>query len=301
MHELSNAYRGLGRIELRKAPGRARSPKLKIWRVHIPGNGYDRHLVADIAYNLASLAYHERGRGDLARPLLQKALAVEEELFLSFPTVGEYGFYLGSMLRDFRDWFGDTSRLEAYRKRLTTAISRAEGEPRPAEQKPNADPLKYYYSHRSGVDLLLGRYTDFIEDLRGATANGGINLIPRMTEAFQLAQRGEYIRAESAAAALAASDSGNGERLYLAAQTSAIFIGLAGNDRSIAPALKKELSERSGARAVAWLSEARTCKYFSTPTTRWLLLDDRSLDSLRQRADFRALIATGNSGTSQAK
>ena len=37
-----------------------------------PANGYYRHLIADIAYSLASLAYHERHQPVLARPCFRR-------------------------------------------------------------------------------------------------------------------------------------------------------------------------------------------------------------------------------------
>ena len=48
------------------------------------------------------------------------------------------------------------------------------------------------------------------------------------------------------------------------------------------------------AQAVEWLRKSRSLKYLSTPSTRFLLADDRELDSLRARDDFRALLAQPN-------
>jgi len=299
--ELGDACRNLAQVDMaQKTWQKARVAAEELARAH-PANGYYRHLVADITSSLASLAYHERHHPNIARPLLQKALEIEEEVYLSFPTVVEYGFYLGIMLRDNRDWFGDVGPLEAYRQRLTTAIRAREHEAKSAPQTNDAERLACYYGHRSIVDRLLGRYGDFADDMRHVVACGGVDYHPLATKALVLAQRGEYTQAESAAADLAASESGNGGYLYWAAQISAIIIRLTGNDRSVAAATKKELRERLGKRAVDWIRESQSRKHFSNPPNRWLLDDDRDLDPLRERADFQALVATQNGGTPSGK
>ena len=63
---------------------------------------------------------------------------------------------------------------------------------------------------------------------------------------------------------------------------------IAGNDQSLAVPKRNELVDHLGALAVKWIRQARTRKYLSAPSTRWLLTDDRDLDSLRGRADFCA-------------
>jgi len=299
--EQGDACRNLAQVEMAQSTWqKALVAAEELARAH-PANGYYRHLVADLAFNLASLAYHERHRPDLARPLLHKAREIEEELYLSFPAVGEYGFYLGIILRDFRDWYGDVGPLEAYRQRLTTAIRSPEHEAQWAPQKNDAERLACYYGHRSIVDRLLGRYSDFADDIRHVVACGGVDYNPLATKALVLAQRGEYTKAASAAADLAANESGNGGYLYWAAQISAIIIRLAGDDRAVAVATKKELSERQGKRAVDWIREAQSRKHFSNPPNHWLLTDDRDLGPLRERADFRALLKGGNGAANSAK
>jgi tetratricopeptide (TPR) repeat protein len=266
-----------------------------------PANAHYQHQVADIAYSLASLAYHERKKPDEARPLLQKALDIEEELNLSFPAVSEYGFYLGNLLRDFRGWFGDTAPLEAWRDRLMVAISEHEHEARLAPEKRDRDRLGRYYLRRAIVDRLLGRYSEFVDDMHHSVALGDFDNVPQATRALRLAQQGQYAQAASEATALATSVPDHGAYLYAAAQLSASLVRIIGNDRSLAVATKKELSERLGKRAVEWIQKAKTLNYLSAPSTRWLLTDDRELDPLRERANFRALLATGNRATQNAK
>jgi hypothetical protein len=61
------------------------------------------------------------------------------------------------------------------------------------------------------------------------------------------------------------------------------------------PAAKRqELTEEYGNLAVQWLEKARSLAYLSSPSTRYLLTDDRDLDPLRSRPDFQALLARHN-------
>jgi tetratricopeptide (TPR) repeat protein len=253
-------------------------------------NGYFRHFVADIAYSLASLAYHERGQPSEARPLLEQALEIEENLALSFPTVAEYGYYWAILLRDFRDWFGDTGPALVWRDRLNSLIAELEREARSHPEELDRDRLAIYVSGLMYVDFLLGRYQDAEADARRAVALG-LDYHPReLTRVFLLAEQGNYRGADAETAAVAASNAGNGTILYQLAQTSASLVKIVGNDRSLSTAKKQELGEKFGKQAVDSLRKSRALKYLSSPFTRWLLADDRELDPIRDRADFRELL-----------
>ncbi len=63
------------------------------------------------------------------------------------------------------------------------------------------------------------------------------------------------------------------------------------NDRSVPAAQREELAEKYGSEAVQWMQKARSMAYLSSPSTRYLLTDDRDLDPLRTRGDFQALLA----------
>ena len=124
--ELGDSYRRMGQPELaRTTLEKALTACEELARSH-PANSYHQHLVADIAYSLASLHYHERHQPEQARVLLQKALDIEQQLVTSYPAVAEYMFYLNNLLRDLRDWFGDTARLNAVRDHFKVAITEYE-------------------------------------------------------------------------------------------------------------------------------------------------------------------------------
>jgi hypothetical protein len=196
------------------------------------------------------------------------------------------------MLRDCRDWFGDTGPLQAFRDRQTMAIAEHEKKQRSASEQSDRLRMESYHLRLAAVTRMLGHYSNQANDWRNALANDDSGKDSRPIKAFLLAQQGEYARAESEAATLAASDRGNGHGYFMAAQICARMVTIAGDDRSLALASKKALSDHLGTLAVEWLRQAQTRKYLSAPSTRWLLADDRDLDALRARADFRALLAT---------
>jgi hypothetical protein len=66
-------------------------------------------------------------------------------------------------------------------------------------------------------------------------------------------------------------------------------------------AKRNQLTDHLGSLAVTWIHQAQKRKYLSAPSTRWLLADDRDLDSLRGRADFRELLTPGKKASKSAK
>jgi hypothetical protein len=259
-------------------------------------NGYYRHIVADVAYSLASLAYHERRQPAEARRLLQKALEIEEVLSFSLPNVAEYGFYLGNLLRDFRDWFGDTGPLEAVHDRLKRRIAECEKEARPPLQTGRDDRLELYQARHVWVERLLRRYRESSDDRSRASAAGDSCSILPPNEPMLLALAGKYTEAATQAASWAANDDGNGSLAYDAAQTCAGIVKLARGDPSWDATRKQEFVELWSKRAVECLQKAQALKYLSAPSTRWLLSDDRELDPLRGRADFQHLLSLQDGG-----
>jgi hypothetical protein len=233
--------------------------------------------------------------------LLQKALDIEEDLTFSFPAVAEYGFYFGNLLRDFRDWFGDIGPLEDHHDRLKKRIAECEKEVPPGLEQGNRELLEAYKLSHLSVERALGLYRETSDDRLRASAAGNWCPILPPNEPMLLARAGKYAEAATEAASWAADDNGKGNSLYYAAETCAGVVKLARGDPSLATTAKKEFVELWSKRAVEWLQKAQALKYLSAPSTRWLLVDDRSLDPFRDRADFRALIGSQNGTTKSAK
>ena len=87
------------------------------------------------------------------------------------------------------------------------------------------------------------------------------------------------------------NDSVNGTELYHAASDWCLY-RFGRSQRSLLPLARREkLAENTCRQAIEWLRKAQSLKYLSTPSTRFLLADDRDLEPLRPRDDFRALLA----------
>jgi tetratricopeptide (TPR) repeat protein len=292
LSELGDAYLRLGQADRAEASWRrALGAAEELARRH-PATAYYRHLVADNYYNLGTFLYHERHNPQEARLALGKALDIEEELVLRYPEVGEYVFYLGNLLRDFRNLFDDTRRLETALERFTSALREHEaGHPSPAaEQVPAAALLHLGRAHVLG---LLGRHTEALAESRKAQAlvseeqRGGID---EYWEASALVQQGELAPAAALAARLAGKAGDDGTRHYRAA---VVYARLAGASAQGSPAAGGQgpPAEEYGARAVELLRRARARQYFSAPSTRYLLRVERDLGPLRGRADFQKVLA----------
>jgi tetratricopeptide (TPR) repeat protein len=281
LSELADAYRRLGQPDLAETTlQRALRPAEDLVRLH-PANGYYQHLVADIDYSLASVEFHERQEPVKARAHLEKALEIELKLNRSYPGAVEYGFYLGNLFRDLRDWFGDTARLTALHGALTTAIQ--EHEAKMPAATPVDERIAHCYAERASINRVLGRYREALADISHVEP---ANLV---YVAFARAQQGDYAAAESAAKTL--TQGTEGSAAYEAARLGAYLVFLIRNDRALPAARREELAEKHGSEAVQRLEKARSMAYLSSPSTRFLLTDDRDLDSLRTRSDFQALLA----------
>ncbi len=286
LSELADALRRLGKPDQAEATlQRALGLAEDLARSH-PANAYDLHLVADIAYSLASLNYHECRRPGPARALLQKGLDIELNLALSHPDVGEYMFYLNNILREFRDWFADKDRLIALCGQFTAAIKGNDSN-LPGLSR-DRDCIMRCYGQRALIQHLLGRHREALSGISDVVP-------PTQAElALAQAQEGNYAAAESIAKSLAQTVGGSGADAYNAAQVAAYLVFVVSNDRSLPAAKRQELTEKYGNLAVQWLEKARSLAYLSSPSTRYLLTDDRDLDPLRSRPDFQALLARHN-------
>ncbi len=163
LSELADAYRRLGQPDLAESTlQRALRCAEDLVRLH-PANGYYQHLMADIAYSLASVEFHESQEPKRARASLEKALDIELKLSKSYPGANEYAFYLNNLLRDLRDWFGDTARLTTLCEHFTAAIQEHQAK-MPAGTRVDEHVARCYVQ-RAVINHLLARYGEALADI----------------------------------------------------------------------------------------------------------------------------------------
>ena len=191
---------------------------------------------------------------------------------------------MNNLLRDLRDWFGDTARLDAVLDRFR-GPSGAPGAFPP--KKRDSVRLGCYYGYCSLIQGLLGQYGEALSDCKQFGEAD-----PSSAARLQ-AQRGDYDQAEAGAKAIAARwISGNGRSLYTVGAGQWLRWLQSFATIALWPAARREeLGEKYGRQAVQWLQEAQTLKYLSAPSTRYSA-DDRDLGPLRSRDDFRALLSS---------
>ena len=205
-NELGDAQRSLGQTDRARATWEKCSGSRKIWHARTTPT-------VTIAISLPTLRTvwrHSLTTSGVSRmkrgPLLQKALEIEENLNLAFPSVGEYGFYLRNLHRDFRDWFDDTGPALAWRERLNKLIAEYEKQAQSQPEKCDRSQLSLSLTCLECVDALLGRHRDVDADVRRAVAHGFDQPTAAWSKVVLLADQGDYVKADAATAAIVTHD-----------------------------------------------------------------------------------------------
>ena len=195
LSELADAYRRLGQPDLAESTlQRALRPAEDLVRPCIL-----QMATINIWWQTSTTVWHRssfmrRHQPIQARAALEKALDIELKLNMSYPGANEYGFYLSNLLRDLRDWFGDTARLTALCDHFTAAIQGHEAK-MPAETRVD-EQVAGWYIERAVINHLLARHGEALVDISKVEPAHLAYL------AFARAQQGDYAAAESAAKTL---------------------------------------------------------------------------------------------------
>jgi hypothetical protein len=113
----------------------------------------------------------------------------------------------------------------------------------------------------------------------------------RLQRAFSLVKLGEHAQATAEANALADQKSVPGETLYNLACVSSLSSTAVRRDPHLSPTEQDQRAEEYAARAVELLGKARAVGYFQEPARVEHLKTDKDLDPLRDREDFKKLLA----------
>jgi serine/threonine-protein kinase len=160
-------------------------------------------------------------------------------------------------------------------------------------QKPREGPppksarrlLRDAYATRAAALDMLGRNADALKDWDRAVAedDGSKGALLRSGRAMNLARLGEHARAAADVAAVAETRDAPAAALHLAGVACAVCAGAVKGDAALA--------ERYASRAVALLRRAHAGGYYQVPARVLRLQTNADFDPLRQREDFRKLLA----------
>jgi hypothetical protein len=113
----------------------------------------------------------------------------------------------------------------------------------------------------------------------------------RLQRAVSLAKLGEHAQATAEANALANQKSVPGQVLYDLACIFSLSSTAARQDPRLSPTEQDQRVEQYARRAVELLARAGAIGYFQEPARVEHLKEDKDLDSLRDREDFKKLLA----------
>jgi tetratricopeptide (TPR) repeat protein len=234
-------------------------------------------------HNDLGLLLTHLGEWSAAEQAFRRALEHREVLAAEFPAVPSHRLNLAGTYVNLGTVLRAQGETEASLPRFAKAISLLEAlvkqEPRGVEGRRF---LRNAHSSRAEALAQLARHADAVADWDRALA---LNATPedevryRHGRAMSLARAGEHARAVAEAAFLAELKGHTGQTLYDLACVCALAAADAQGDA--------RLREQYAARAVALLRQAIAAGYTDAAGMK----KDRDLDALRDRADFRAVLA----------
>jgi tetratricopeptide (TPR) repeat protein len=231
---------------------------------------------------------HVLGQWPAAEQACQRALEIREKLVADFPSVPQYRRELAGSAVNFGNFLEDQEKPEAslvwFARAIALLAPLVEREPRLITER-----LFLRNAHLGRATALdrLARHVDAVKDWDRALALCAEPTVKQYLGCARLrslARAGEHARAVADANALAAGKGVTGGNLY----------DLAGVCALAAAAVKEDarLQDRYAARAVELLRQAVARGYQDVER----LNKDRDLDALRQREDFRRLLAELEAG-----
>jgi serine/threonine-protein kinase len=242
----------------------------------------------DLAWSYTNLSdlYADHKQQAKALEVLGKALPLWEKLLQAHPKSVGYAAGLGAAYSTRGDLIRDTGKpgeaLDWYAKAIQVLQPAYQQEPRHEDSR---NKLRGAYWGRAIALGQLTRHADAVKDwdraLQLAAASSGDTL--RLKRALALVRAGELTKAVAEADALTQGEKVPGGTLYDAACIYALAATRVPEDA--------RLAEQHAARAVTQLRRAQAAGHFKEPANATQLKNDPDLNPLRQRDDFRKLLA----------
>jgi serine/threonine protein kinase/tetratricopeptide (TPR) repeat protein len=230
-----------------------------------------------------------RGKRSEAEEQLRKALAIQEKLAAEFPTVPEYQAELGAGYLYFGTLFSTGGRpsesLEWFDRAIRTLTAVYEQDRRFGLVRQD---LRYTHMRRAEAYDRLQKYDEAVKDWSRAIelSSNEEQPTPRIKRATSWVNGGQIARAIAEVAELTRSSNWNAEQWYDLACIYAIASGKIADKK-----------QAYADRAMEMLTKALTAGYKDMAH----LKQDEDLDSLRNRDDFKKLLAESTSSTEAGK
>jgi serine/threonine protein kinase len=229
-----------------------------------------------------------------AEAAFQEALALREKLAGKNPNYARAAAFLAETELSLGDLARAAEKPEAALERFGQAVTWYQ---RATEQDPGNVAARYglglAHAQRASTLVRLGRYEEALPDVDPALPllappqQAGL----RATRAIALAYLGQHGRAVAEAEAVAREAALPAGVSYDLACAYAVASAAVTKDQKLPPTQREKLTSRCAATAMELLGKARDDGVFRNPAAVANLKKDRDLDPLRQREDFRKLLA----------
>lgn len=261
----------------------------------------NHRFIAEISNNIGGI-FRGKGRHDAAREQFHRAVAAARDLAKQYGESNDTLNLIGVYQTNLGNLESDAGNLPASLAAHDLAI--------PAFEKilaKNSDhgpgKLGLYNAHRSRGTVLTkaDRHGEAVLAWEQARKLAPAEHTTYVTQCHgvAMAEAGQHIGAAEAAEQLITGESlkfyyklpkGPALLKHLAAGILAIASKKASNDESLCEEERKQFADKHGARAVELLNEAHSDGLYETTSYQTQLKSHVSFDSLRERADFQALV-----------
>jgi tetratricopeptide (TPR) repeat protein len=226
------------------------------------------------------------GRRDEAELACRKALSIQERLVADFPSIPDYGTCLGNSYCNMGDVLFKGGQAESALDWYGKALNRLQ--PIYSQDKRLVMAQRYLQNAHSGrarALTKLSRHAEAVRDLDRAIEldTGPDRATLRTQRAVCLVRIGNHDQAVAEANTVAQGKDVRGDTLYNAAGVFALASAAVKDD--------PKLADRSAARAIGLLRQAQAKGYFKETAKIEHMKKDTDLDPLRQRDDFKKLLA----------
>ncbi len=246
-------------------------------------------------YNNLGLFYTRDRQHDKAEAAYKQSLALNEAILHDHPKVVEYlvdvgGSYtnMATHVRRTRGSPAESLEWSAKAIRLLEPVLRQD--PRDVHVRMI---LFDVFMGRGQALLQMNRPEEARKDWRKMVelSAGQSHINMRLFRPAPLARLGEHLQASAEIETLLKEGSVQGMNLYTFAYAYALSSAAAANDVRLSPADRNKLADKYGRRSVELLSQARATGYFQNPARLAHMKEDDDLDAIRDRADFKKLLA----------
>jgi tetratricopeptide (TPR) repeat protein len=296
--QLAQVNHELGMFYQVREPAKAEAPyeealtlREELCRDHRNMPAYQKDLAW--TYNGLGDVYDATARPEKAAVAYEKSLGLWQELVKVHPQVVEYAVGLGTAYGRQASRLSDAGKtreaLDWFERGIQTLEKAHRQEPQHAEAWQH---LLDAYRNRAGLRTRLGQHAEALQDWdRTLTlADEQTRASLRLSRANSLARLGDHTRAVAEAAALT-QDKPAAALGYNLACLWSLCSAAVGRDEKLPGAERTRLAGEYAARALVLLTRAREAGLFKNPSWVAQLKKDPDLDALRQRDDFKKLLA----------